>query len=312
MGGSTLDGDDKEHSLVNEGDTVSKWSQVNKGVFVLANSATSLAEATLLYPFELIKTREQIGSQGMRTIVTNVWRQGGLLGFYRGFLWNAMGGLPSEVLFWVSYNVVKDELSQQHPDMPEVAVYLCAGAVADAMSCSIWVPMDIVCQRMQADSLYAPPAEYQGLKFKGFKKKGSDVIRHIAAKDGPRGFWRGMGVTLAIHVPGSAAQMAMYEFMKCRFMKAWKLPEDHGVIHVAAGGVAGMTTAIVTNPLDVVKTRLQVDAEAKTGRRVLQELLQAYGYQGLFRGIGPRVLSFAPRSSLSFVLYEAAIKVATL
>jgi len=289
-----------------------KWSQVNKGLFVVANSATSLVEAAVLYPFELIKTREQIGNQGVRVIVRNAWKQGGVVGFYRGFSWNALGGLPSEVLFFYSYNVMKEKLAVTYPHMPEVGVHCCAGAAAEVVGTAIWVPMDIVCQRMQAQSMYAPPAEYQGLKFKRYNAKGTAIVRSIATTDGARGFWRGIGLTMAIQLPSSAITMAGYEHMKIIFMRMWKLPEDHPGVHLAAGGMAGMATAIITNPLDVLKTRFQVDTKATTVRKVLQELLQEHGRWGLCRGMLPRALSLAPRSSLSFILYELAMKVASM
>ena len=76
----------------------------------------------------------------------------------------------------------------------QVGVHCCAGAAAEVVGTAIWVPMDIVCQRMQviwnaqrfpcapyqaqcthppdqAQSMYAPPAEYQGLKFKRYNAK---------------------------------------------------------------------------------------------------------------------------------------------
>jgi len=188
---------------------------------------------------------------------------------------------------------------------------MCAGAVADTFGVMIWVPMDIVCQRMQAGSMYTAPGSYQGLRFKQNPTSGALIIKDIAKRDGVSGFFRGVGVSMVVQVPCTAVQMAGYEHMKDRICKAWKLPEGHPVVHVAAGAVAGIMATALTHPLDVLKTRMQVDIEAKTVMQVGQELLAAHGWRGFLRGMLPRVCSNAPRSSLSFILYELSMTVAS-
>ena len=182
---------------------------------------------------------------------------------------------------------------------------------------------------MQVSSSYVGPQAYRGLQFKRVHTSGLEIIRNIAAREGiplflaatPSvtltcmggigGFWRGVGVSVAATVPATAVQMAGYEFFKVRFMSMWKLPEDHFVVHSAAGAVAGTLAAMVTNPIDIVKTRLQVDPDAKSLIAVSRDLFKQHGWRGFGVGIVPRVLMFAPRTSLSFVLYELAMKMSS-
>jgi len=44
-------------------------------------------------------------------------------------------------------------------------------------------------------------------------------------------------------------------------------------------------------------------------RSVFRKLHKEHGYRGFTFGMGPRILSHAPRASLSFILYEFAMKV---
>ena len=63
-------------------------------------------------------------------------------------------------------------------------------------------------------------------------------------------------------------------------------------MQVAAGVVTGCTTSFLTNPLDVVKTRVQVDGnEGVTWRRAARSLYRREGVHGFFRGVLPRMAS---------------------
>jgi uncharacterized membrane protein len=61
----------------------------------------------------------------------------------------APAGPIIQVLFWVSYNVMKDKVRETFPDMPDFGVHMCAGAIADMLATSVYVPLDIVAQRVQ-------------------------------------------------------------------------------------------------------------------------------------------------------------------
>jgi hypothetical protein len=73
------------------------------------------------------------------------------------------------------------------------------------------------------------------------------------------------------------------------------------------GGTAGGLSAFLTTPLDVLKTRLQVQGSAaryKGWIDALQTVWREEGTKGLFRGALPRVLWFVPASAVSFMAVE--------
>ncbi|KAG8961313.1 hypothetical protein FRC03_005528, partial [Tulasnella sp. 419] len=98
--------------------------------------------------------------------------------------------------------------------------------------------------------------------------------------------------------------------------------------HMVAGGLGGMAGAIVTAPLDVVKTRLQssIYQEAlrqqnllKTGTvqgqarnllwnfvetgHILRDLYRHEGPSALFKGLGPTLVGVIPARSINFFTY---------
>jgi hypothetical protein len=68
-------------------------------------------------------------------------------------------------------------------------------------------------------------------------------------------------------------------------------------VQLAAALLAGATASLITNPLDLVKTRIQVavksEGQSTSWRAVLAELLREEGPSGLLRGAAPRMLSSA-------------------
>ena len=74
-----------------------------------------------------------------------------------------------------------------------------------------------------------------------------------------------------------------------------------GLIQIGSGISAAVVASVLTQPLDVIKTRLQVMgpstspwSQSKTNSSsistVIKELAISEGIQGFFRGTGPRIL----------------------
>ncbi|KAJ9530528.1 hypothetical protein QJQ45_012536 [Haematococcus lacustris] len=76
-------------------------------------------------------------------------------------------------------------------------------------------------------------------------------------------------------------------------VKGWQV----AVLQVSASVLAGATSSLLTNPLDLIKTRIQVarkaEGQACTARSVVREVLRQDGPLGLFRGVLPRMASAA-------------------
>ena len=85
------------------------------------------------------------------------------------------------------------------------------------------------------------------------------------------------------------------------------MSEDHALVHGWSGALAGVTSTVVTNPLDVVKTRLQCSETALSALDVLRGLLRESGLRGLFSGLMPRLAAAVPRSVCTVLAYERAI-----
>ncbi|OAF68458.1 Solute carrier family 25 member 33 [Intoshia linei] len=92
--------------------------------------------------------------------------------------------------------------------------------------------------------------------------------------------------------------------------------QHNSLIHLISGGIGGTTAAILTCPLEVVKTRLQSSylskpyssIEGQSNRspglmRILSHIVKTEGVGGLFKGVGPTLVGVIPSRAIYFGMY---------
>ena len=90
-----------------------------------------------------------------------IWQFEGLRGLYRGFGPTALGSMPASCLFFTTYEVAKSELHLLSSGDAKVAknqssaffVHVASGLIAEIISCTLWVPIDVIKERMQIQSV---------------------------------------------------------------------------------------------------------------------------------------------------------------
>lgn len=133
-------------------------------------------------------------------------------------------------------------------------------------------------------------------------------VLKLVEKEGAKALWRGLPPTLWRDVPFSALYWMGYEEIKASLSTTGMSDFNQSFL---AGATSGMFAAMVTTPFDVVKSRRQIDA----GRDVpmfkdirvpamLRQIIQQEGYQGLFRGLTPRIAKVAPSCAIMISSYE--------
>ncbi|KAK2649562.1 hypothetical protein Ddye_017051 [Dipteronia dyeriana] len=137
------------------------------------------------------------------------------------------------------------------PNSKDLLCNAAAGAAAGVIAATFVCPLDVIKTRLQVHGL---PKLANG-NVKGSLIVGS--LQHIFHKEGLRGMYRGLSPTALALLPNWAVYFTIYEQLKS-FLCIYD--ENHhlsiGANMIAASG-AGAATTIFTNPLWVVKTRLQ-------------------------------------------------------
>ena len=134
-------------------------------------------------------------------------------------------------------------------------------------------------------------------------------MRSILASEGLRkGLYAGYGSFLLRDLPFDAIEFVGYEQLK-RLGARLAQRECNGLEISAMGAAAGVTTAVLTTPLDVVKTRLMTQGSVRAYAGIADcclKIAREEGAAAFFRGVGPRVLWIGVGGSVFFTSLEAS------
>jgi len=172
---------------------------------------------------------------------------------------------------------------------------LCGGA-AGAIARSTVAPVDRVKILMQTAHCQKKSHLYGTM---------GQTVRCIIREEGLIGLWRGNLTNCVRVVPHSAVQFVSYDKIK-----VWMIGDSDGKLSVPqrllAGSLSGVAAATVTQPLDVVRIRLQTDPEVK-GKvaNAFRAMWQERGLISFYKGYTPAMLSLAPFIAVNFAAFDS-------
>merc|ERR1712060_1003800 len=174
---------------------------------------------------------------------------------------------------------------------PTYVQRLMAGGTAGGIAISIFNPAEVVKTQVQSNR--------QGtLRMR-------DVISRVWAADGLAGFWAGVKPNVARTFLVNAAELGTYDEAKSQLAPYL----GTGLLaHVGASGCAGFTSACVSTPADVIKTRLMNSAGGEKQYRGMlhagSRILTEEGPVALYKGFVPICLRKLVWCGVFFVSYE--------
>lgn len=171
------------------------------------------------------------------------------------------------------------------------------GSIAGAIGAFAVYPIDLVKTRMQnqRSKSYVGEVMYRN-SWDCFKK----VVRH----EGILGLYKGLTVQLIGVAPEKAIKLTVNDFVRDKFMQYTGHLPFWG--EVLAGGCAGGCQVIFTNPMEIVKIRMQVAGEiqslARSERTI--KIVKELGFMGLYKGVRACLLRDIPFSMIYFPAYS--------
>lgn len=179
---------------------------------------------------------------------------------------------------------------------------LLSGGVAGTIASCITNPLEVIKTQLQSSSAAVGELSLVGGHPLAIAKK-------IFERDGVLGFWKGMRPTLVGIIPARSAYFYTYEQSK-RLLGSMGMTEGgvpNALVSGLAAGIAGNT---LTNPIWVVKTRLQLLADSTAGQKVytgyrdaIRSIFKEEGVPGFYKGI---VASYwgCLEGATQFMIYE--------
>jgi solute carrier family 25 aspartate/glutamate transporter 12/13 len=177
------------------------------------------------------------------------------------------------------------------------------GGIAGAIGATAVYPIDMVKTRMQNQRLTpGAPQLY---------KNSIDCFQQIVKFEGWKGLYRGLIPQLIGVAPEKAIKLVTNDYLRDLFGQQGDQGNNEIFLplEILAGGGAGASQVVFTNPIEIVKIRLQVQGEISrtTGQKPKSaiEICRELGLAGLYRGSGACFARDIPFSAIYFPIYAA-------
>ena len=173
-----------------------------------------------------------------------------------------------------------------------------SGGIAGTVASCITNPLEVIKTQLQSSNI-------QLLEAKGHPV---EIAKKIMQQDGPAGFFRGLTPTLVGIIPSRSAYF--YAYQRTKKFLAPRLPEGSPGNALVAGFMAGIIGNTLTNPIWMVRTRMQLMVDAAAGQRAyagyqdaIVTIFRDEGIGGFYRGLTASYWGCF-EGAFQFIIYE--------
>ncbi|GFY82157.1 mitochondrial substrate carrier family protein [Actinidia rufa] len=200
---------------------------------------------------------------------------------------------PPKSVLYVSFGSIAEMGGNEFQEM--------AWGLANSLQPFLWVVRPGLVQGMHSDVVT--------LRKASIWHEASRIVR----EEGFRAFWKGNLVTIAHRLPYSSISFYAFERYKnlLQFILRTESQRENMradiFIRLVGGGLAGITAASVTYPLDLVRTRLAAQTNVIYYRGIwhaLSTISREEGVFGIYKGLGASLLGVGPNLAISFSVYD--------
>ncbi|OIT26636.1 PREDICTED: mitochondrial carrier protein MTM1 [Nicotiana attenuata] len=255
--------------------------------------------------------------KGTLDVFYKVIRQEGVTKLWRGTNASLTLAIPSVGIYLPLYDIFRNSMEEytlRNVPMATPYVPLVAGSLARSIACVTCYPVELARTRMQAfrdaKNGVKPPGVWKTLL--GVVSPVNSANSYQNSTRTYRLLWTGLGAQLARDVPFSAICWSTLEPVRRKLLGLVGDEASATTVlgaNFSAGFIAGSLAAAATCPLDVARTRRQIENDPEralrmTTRQTLVEIWRDGGAKGLFTGVGPRVARAGPSVGIVVSFYE--------
>mmetsp|Transcript_20927 Transcript_20927/g.72189 ORF Transcript_20927/g.72189 Transcript_20927/m.72189 type:complete len:296 (-) Transcript_20927:195-1082(-) len=278
----------------------------------IAGAAAACAATVVFHPIDTLKTVLQRGGQG--NAATVVRSLGGIGSLYVGVMPAAVSMGAACAVRMAVYEVTKNRLVRDGGGapsgepllpLPTSALIAVSSGLSVVVSAMVRAPLDMVKTQMQAAG---------GSGASGRSSSSAAVLRSAFAERGVPGLYRGAGLALARDVPFFSLNLVLYE--RLRLARRRQRASSRGATcsreelpvyeAILIGGVSQGFAGFATNPIDVLKTRVQAGV-AGSASDAFRNVLRDGGLRALMRGALTRTAWVALQGCVYYPVYELAL-----
>ncbi|CDZ97315.1 mitochondrial carrier [Phaffia rhodozyma] len=174
----------------------------------LGGAAATIASDALMNPFDVIKQRMQLRGSTYKNVghaFRSVYKAEGISAFYVSYPTTLMMTVPFTAVQFTAYEYLKDTINPSGSYSP--GTHIIAGGAAGAIAAAISTPLDVLKTLLQTRGT---SADERIRKANGIFEAG----RIVWAREGLKGFSRGLAPRVVTYVPSNALSWLAYEGFK--------------------------------------------------------------------------------------------------
>lgn len=293
----------------------------------LCGALAGAAADCCLYPLDAVRARLMV-STAKGAARNGVLREGlslvrgeGVGGLYKGIGVHLLASVPANGIFYSTFEAVRVGAAASLGAPSAAGLAAAAGCLA---SLFIYSPMEVIKQR--------------AMVVKG--SSSAAALRALLLEEGPKGLYRGVAAGAITWAPYFFSYFWAYDILTTAVAGVPAGEQPPFPVALGCGLAAGFGASALTNPFDVVKTRLMVGGTAASlngakaaadasvaraaaaatngavgaakggggggfgaGISLAKHIARTEGPAGFARGMLPRMLLLAPASSLTIAFY---------
>ncbi|KAJ1932673.1 Pyrimidine nucleotide transporter, mitochondrial, partial [Linderina macrospora] len=183
-------------------------------------------------------------------------------------------------------------------------LHFVAGGVGGMAGAIVTSPLDVLRTRQQLSGVNRSAAKLSTLMrlAQPFTQTGQ-VLKQLYVREGIKGWFAGLGPSLSGIIPARAIQFFAYGNGK-RILAQYNNGQETPLVHLTAAAIAGVLTTTATNPIWMVKTRMQLmQGKFANSLECFWAIVRKEGWLGLYKGTSAAYLGVS-ESAIQWVVYE--------
>jgi hypothetical protein len=269
----------------------------------IAGGLAGLLSESLTYPISTLKARQQVfapqgqgSTLGFASGMLQIVRTEGVRKLYAGFGAVLTCAAPARGAYFLGYELTKQALGDN------TMVHFLAGTCAQLSGSLLWVPQDVVKERLQVQAA------------KGELRGSIHAFRTILQQEGARGLFRGYFTHQIVWSIYNSFYFAFYEKLKGAWIRSLATdPTSDSSTTLPSGAfpicaaLAATAASIATAPLDLVKTRLQTQGNQQlysSSIDCFKKVVRHGGVAALFNGVAARCIFLSLNHAITMSIFE--------
>mmetsp|Transcript_3808 Transcript_3808/g.4611 ORF Transcript_3808/g.4611 Transcript_3808/m.4611 type:complete len:418 (-) Transcript_3808:242-1495(-) len=276
---------------------------------MFAGGGAGAISRTLTAPMERVKVVLQTQAvsnipesqryKGIIDCLVGIPRQQGIVGYWRGNGLNVFRIIPNSAIKFSTFDYYKSVAfprgESNYEGKEKFFRKMACGGLAGVSTLAPIYPLDLARTRLSADTT----GKYRGLVH---------LVRSTVERQGIRGLYSGLTVSLCGIIPYLAISLATYDTLK-EITQGNEL-FDNPAGKVLLGSVAAISSQSIAYPIDTIRRHMQVAGglgqkdSYKSTFDCVRAIYRANGWRGFYKGLVANASRAAPQTGIEFACFD--------